>query len=100
MSRWKLAWRQTRRDMAAGEVRLMVLALMLAVMAVTAVGMLTERAEFGLRQEANRLLGGDAALRADTPCSCMRTRWRGTGRTCHRSCVGAAARLSAWLSEH
>jgi len=67
VSRWKLAWRQTRRDMAAGEVRLMVLALMLAVMAVTAVGMLTERAEFGLRQEANRLLGGDAALRADTP---------------------------------
>ncbi len=53
--------------MAAGEVQLMVLALMLAVMAVTAVGMLTERAEYGLRQEANRLLGGDAALRADTP---------------------------------
>ena len=66
--RWlKLAWRQTLRDLAAGEIRLMLMALLLAVMAVTAVGMLTERAESGLQQEANRLLGGDAALRADTP---------------------------------
>lgn len=63
----KLAWRQTLRDLAAGEIRLMLMALMLAVMAVTAVGMITERAESGLQQEANRLLGGDAALRADTP---------------------------------
>ena len=63
----KLAWRQTQRDLAAGEIRLMVMALVLAVMAVTAVGMITDRAEAGLQQEANRLLGGDAALRADTP---------------------------------
>ena len=63
----KLAWRQTWRDLAAGEIRLMLLALILAVMAVTAVGMITERAELGLQQEANRLLGGDAALRAATP---------------------------------
>lgn len=63
----KLAWRQTLRDLAAGEIRLMLMALLLAVMAVTAVGMITDRAESGLQQEANRLLGGDAALRADTP---------------------------------
>ena len=63
----KLAWRQTRRDLTAGEIRLMLMALVLAVMAVTAVGMITDRAEAGLQQEANRLLGGDAALRADTP---------------------------------
>lgn len=63
----KLAWRQTMRDLAAGEIRLMLMALILAVMAVTAVGMITDRAEYGLQQEANRLLGGDAALRADTP---------------------------------
>ena len=53
----KLAWRQTLRDLAAGEIRLMLMALMLAVMAVTAVGMITDRAESGLQQEANRLLG-------------------------------------------
>jgi putative ABC transport system permease protein len=63
----RLAWRQTWRDLAAGEIRLMLSALVLAVMAVSAVGMITERAELGLQQEANRLLGGDAALRADTP---------------------------------
>ena len=63
----KLAWRQTKRDLAAGEVRLMLMALMLAVLAVTAVGMITDRAETALQQQANRLVGGDAALRADTP---------------------------------
>ncbi len=63
----KLAWRQTWRDLAAGEIRLMLLALVIAVMAVTAVSFITNRAELGLQQEANRLLGGDAALRADTP---------------------------------
>ena len=66
MNRLRLAWRQTRRDLAAGEIRLMLLALTLAVMAVSAVGLITDRAETGLRQESNRLLGGDAALRADT----------------------------------
>ncbi len=63
----KLAWRQTWRDLAAGEIRLMLLALVIAVMAVTAVSFITDRAELGLQQEANRLLGGDAAMRADTP---------------------------------
>ena len=58
----KLAWRQTWRDLAAGEIRLMLLALVIAVMAVTAVSFITDRAELGLQQEANRLLGGDAAL--------------------------------------
>ena len=45
----------------------MLVALVMAVMAVTAVGLITDRAKLGLQQEANRLLGGDAALRADTP---------------------------------
>ena len=60
-----LAWRQMRRDLAAGEVRILLAALVLAVMAVTAVGFLTDRAERALALEANRLLGGDAVLRAD-----------------------------------
>ncbi len=63
----RLAWRQTWRDLAAGEIRLMLMALVLAVLGVTAVGLITDRAESGLQQEANRLLGGDAGLRADTP---------------------------------
>ncbi len=63
----QLAWRQMRRDLAAGEVRILLAALMLAVMSVTAVGFLTDRAERALAYEANRLLGGDAVVRADEP---------------------------------
>ena len=58
-----------RRDLAAGEVRILLASLVLAVMAVTAVGFLTDRAERALALEANRLLGGDAVLRADQPIS-------------------------------
>ena len=42
-------------------------ALVLAVVAVTAVGFVTDRATRALSLEANRLLGGDAVLRADGP---------------------------------
>ncbi|QCU72742.1 FtsX-like permease family protein [Luteimonas yindakuii] len=63
----RLAWIQFRRDLAAGEVRIMLAALVLAVLAVTAVGFVTDRAERALAQQANRLLGGDAILRSDAP---------------------------------
>jgi putative ABC transport system permease protein len=62
-----LAWRQLRRDLAAGEIRILLAALILGVMAVTAVGFLTDRAGRALALEANRLLGGDAVVRADEP---------------------------------
>ena len=60
-----LAWRQLRRDVAAGDVRILFAALVLAVLAVTSVGFITDRAERALAMEANRLLGGDAVVRAD-----------------------------------
>ncbi|MBU8977561.1 FtsX-like permease family protein [Lysobacter sp. MMG2] len=62
-----LAWRQLRRDLAAGDVRILIAALVLAVLAVTAVGFVTDRAERALAIEANRLLGGDAVVRGDSP---------------------------------
>lgn len=62
-----LAWRQLRRDLAAGDVRILLAALVLAVVAVTAVGFVTDRAARALAIEANRLLGGDAVLRGDAP---------------------------------
>lgn len=67
MTGLRLAWRFLRRDLRAGEVRVLLAALALAVTAVTAVSFLTERAERALVLEANRLLGGDAVLRADEP---------------------------------
>ncbi|MGH8030165.1 MAG: ABC transporter permease, partial [Arenimonas sp.] len=63
----RLAWRQLLRDLAAGEIRILIAALVLGVMAVSAVGFLTDRAGRALAMEANRLLGGDAVVRADAP---------------------------------
>lgn len=65
----KMAWRQLRRDLAAGDIRILFAALVLAVVAVTAVGFVTDRAERALAIEANRLLGGDAVVRGDAPIS-------------------------------
>ncbi len=62
-----LAWRQLRRDLAAGDIRILVAALVLAVIAVTSVGFVTDRAARALAIEANRLLGGDAVVRGDAP---------------------------------
>ncbi len=62
-----MAWRQLRRDFAAGDIRILFAALVLAVVAVTAVGFVTDRAERALAIEANRLLGGDAVVRGDAP---------------------------------
>ncbi|HLO94059.1 MAG TPA: ABC transporter permease, partial [Burkholderiaceae bacterium] len=60
-----LAWRQLMRDWRAGELRMLSLALVLAVAAVTAVGFLSERMEAGLRRDAAQLLGGDALVASD-----------------------------------
>ncbi len=62
-----LSWRLFRRDLASGELRVLLAALILAVCAVSTVAFVTDRAGRALSQEANRLLGGDAALRGDRP---------------------------------
>ncbi len=67
MKTLSLAWRQLRRDLAAGDIRILFAALVLAVVAVTSVGFITDRAERALAMEANRLLGGDVVVRADAP---------------------------------
>jgi putative ABC transport system permease protein len=65
----RLAWRQLLRDLNSGDVRILVVALMLAVIAVTAVGFVTDRTQRALVIEANRLLGGDAVVHGDAPIS-------------------------------
>lgn len=65
MTALRLGWRLLLRDLRAGELRVLLAALVLAVTATTAVGFLTDRAERALSLHANRLLGGDAVLRAD-----------------------------------
>jgi putative ABC transport system permease protein len=64
---WQLAWRQMRRDFRAGELRLLVVAVMLAVGALTAVGFFADRINTGLARDARQLLGGDAIVASDQP---------------------------------
>ena len=60
-----LAWRQTLRDFRAGELRLLAVAVMLAVAALTAVGFFADRLSHGLQRDARQLLGGDAVVGSD-----------------------------------
>jgi len=60
-----LAWRQTLRDFRAGELRLLMVAVMLAVAALTAVGFFADRLSSGLQRDARQLMGGDAVVGSD-----------------------------------
>ncbi|MCE2909465.1 MAG: ABC transporter permease [Burkholderiaceae bacterium] len=62
-----LAWRQALRDFRAGELRLLAVAVMLAVAALTAVGFFADRLSNGLQRDARQLLGGDAVVGSDHP---------------------------------
>ena len=66
-SAWQLGWRQLQRDLRAGELRLLVVAVMLAVAALTAVGFFADRINGGLARDARALLGGDAIVASDQP---------------------------------
>jgi putative ABC transport system permease protein len=63
----RLALRMMLRDLRAGELHLLGLAIVIAVASLTSVGFLTDRVARGLDREANQLLGGDLLLRADRP---------------------------------
>ncbi|MES1977945.1 MAG: FtsX-like permease family protein [Pseudomonadota bacterium] len=61
----KLGWRTLWRDLRAGELRLLIVAVTLAVAALTAVGFFADRLKGGLQRDARQLLGGDAIIRSD-----------------------------------
>ena len=60
-----LGARQLWRDLRAGELRLLMLSVALAVAALTAVGFLADRLQNGLWRDARQLLGGDAVVVSD-----------------------------------
>ena len=66
-SPWRLGWRQLTRDFRAGELRLLVVAVTLAVAALSAVGFFADRIDGGLARDARQLLGGDAIVASDRP---------------------------------
>lgn len=66
-SPWALGWRTLWRDLRAGELRLLIVAVTLAVAALTAVGFFADRLKGGLARDARQLLGGDAVVVSDMP---------------------------------
>lgn len=62
---WRLAWRALWRDARAGELRLLILAVSLAVAALSSVSFFADRIEAGLQRDARQLLGGDAVVASD-----------------------------------
>ena len=67
MNAWHLAWQMLKRDFRAGELRLLGLALIIAVASLSSVSFFSDRLSRALAREAHQLLGGDLLLLADHP---------------------------------
>ncbi|MBX9834860.1 MAG: ABC transporter permease [Burkholderiaceae bacterium] len=63
----RLGWRTLWRDVRAGELRLLLVAVTLAAAALTSVGFFADRLQGGLERDALQLLGGDVVLASDVP---------------------------------
>ena len=70
---WRLGLRALWRDLRSGELRLLIVAVTLAVAALTAVGFFADRLQGGLKRDARQLLGGDFVLSTDkaTPAAVL-----------------------------
>lgn len=69
--------RMTLRDWRAGELRFLLLALVVAVAALSSVGFFVDRMRTGLERDAHQLLGADLLINADQPISAV---WREQAR--------------------
>ncbi|MGZ8290372.1 MAG: ABC transporter permease [Telluria sp.] len=65
--------RMTARDWRAGELRFLLIALIVAVSALSAVGFFIDRMRTGLNRDAHQLLGADLLVAADQP---VKQEWR------------------------
>lgn len=59
--------RMTQRDWRAGELRFLLVALIVAVAALSSVGFFVDRMRAGLARDAHQLLGADLLIGADQP---------------------------------
>jgi putative ABC transport system permease protein len=69
--------RMTQRDWRAGELRFLLIALIVAVAALASVGFFVDRMRTGLNRDANQLLGADLVIIADQP---INDAWRSEAR--------------------
>ena len=63
----QLGWRNLWRDLRSGELNLLVVSVVLAVAALSAVGFFSDRLQAGLWRDARQLIGGDAVVVSDKP---------------------------------
>ncbi|MRW92141.1 FtsX-like permease family protein [Duganella sp. FT80W] len=68
-----LALNMTARDWRAGQLRFLLIALTVAVAALSATGFFIDRLRSGLDRDAHQLLGADVVISADLP---VRDAWR------------------------
>jgi putative ABC transport system permease protein len=61
----RMAW----RDWRAGELQFLLIALIIAVAALSCVGFFVDRLRTGLNRDAHQLLGADLVIRSDQPIS-------------------------------
>ena len=71
------ALRMTTRDWRAGQLRFLLVALVVAVAALSAAGFFIDRLRAGLNRDAHQLLGADLVVGADQP---VRADWRDEAR--------------------
>lgn len=67
LSLLSLALKMTQRDWRAGQLRFLLVSLIVAVTALSAVGFFVDRMRTGLTRDANQLLGADMVVRTDLP---------------------------------
>jgi putative ABC transport system permease protein len=67
------SFRMTARDWRAGELRFLLVALIVAVASLSAVGFFIDRMRSSLNRDAHQLLGADLLVNADQP---VRAEWR------------------------
>lgn len=68
-------WQYWRRSWRLQELRLLFLALLVSVTAVTSVGFFTDRVERAMAKQATQLLGGDLVINASRPLSSQYREW-------------------------
>ncbi|MCC7598115.1 FtsX-like permease family protein [Janthinobacterium sp. FW305-129] len=69
----RLSLKMTGRDWRAGQLRFLLVALIVAVAALSAVGFFVDRLRAGLNRDAHQLLGADLVINADQPVNAA---WR------------------------
>jgi putative ABC transport system permease protein len=67
MKSWLLALRMLRRDWRAGELRLLTIALVIAVASVTSVSFFTDRIDRAMQRQASEVLAADLRLNSRQP---------------------------------